>query len=266
MTKKNNIHCRILVKSVVKYGYYYKKGIMMIKIVICDDTEGEAALLQSWVVKYGSEHQLTMFTDVYPSGEQLLKHYGRQYDLLILDIELPGINGVQAAKHIRRQDKEVRIIFATNYQDYAFESFQVEPSGYVLKSQPYLIFAKTFMRTLNHLNARKSPILFRMNMDKYYVELGSIIYVEYFEHKLSVRLMDGTMKLVKGTLKNFLLQDSSGLLLHIHKNCVVNMLWIERCESRRIYMKGINLPFEVSRPKWKEIENRYLIYCKERLM
>ncbi len=238
----------------------------MIKIAICDDIPREAEKMEKWVTRFSKENKREFLIDIYESGEELLLHYGGQYDILILDIVLKGVNGVRLASHIRKYDQKVLILFSTRSPDYAFESFKADPSGYLLKSQSYEIFSDIFKKTLNRLSKRKCPILICTQGIKQYVELGSIVYVEYFEHKLEIHFMNGSTQIMKGTIKNFKGQDENGVLMHIHKNCLINKMWVEQCGGRKIYLKGIEKPFDVSRPKWKEIEQEYLRYCKERLL
>lgn len=238
----------------------------MIRIAICDDVTREAMKMKEWIISFSEKYNREIFVDIYESGEELLLHYGGQYDILILDIVLDGTNGVYLAKHIRKYDQMVLIIFSTKSPDYAFDSFQADPCGYFLKSQSFEIFSDILKKALNKLQKRRCPVLIHSQGVKQCVELGSIVYIEYFEHKLEIHFMDGSMQTMKGTIKSFKMQDRNGLLLHIHKNCLVNKMWVEQCGKRRIYMKGIDMPFEVSRPKWKEVEQEYLSYCKERLL
>ena len=75
--------------------------------------------------------------DLFSGGEEFLADFRRgKYDLIFLDIYMEGINGIQTAAEIRRQDKSVRLIFVTTSNDFAAESYSLRADYYLLK--PYV--------------------------------------------------------------------------------------------------------------------------------
>ena len=101
----------------------------MINIAICDDDlitlHNTKDLIEEYKIK-----EFNIKT--YSSGEELLKSK-REFDIIFLDIDMGGINGIETAKRIRVYDKQVKIIYVTNYTDYTSMAFSVHAFGYLVK-------------------------------------------------------------------------------------------------------------------------------------
>ena len=85
----------------------------MIRIAVCDDDERMLEQTLKLLKRYRKAH---LVTDVYTSGKALLTA-GKTYDIVLLDIDMDGLNGIETARRIRETDKEVKLIYITNYSD-----------------------------------------------------------------------------------------------------------------------------------------------------
>ena len=101
----------------------------MIKIAVCDDDE---KILGETLELLRHYKKLPLTADAYTSGEALLAA-GKKYDILLLDIDMEGPNGIETARRIREVDKEVKLIYVTNYSDYTIFAFGVHAFAYLLK-------------------------------------------------------------------------------------------------------------------------------------
>ena len=108
---------------------------MEYKIAICDDEQKDrdfvAALSRRWAEQRGNTVELTEFS----SAEQFLFCYGEQsdYDILLLDIEMGQMDGVQLAKQLRQKNETIQIVFVTGYSDYISEGYEVAALHYLMK-------------------------------------------------------------------------------------------------------------------------------------
>lgn len=108
---------------------------MHCKIALCDDEPADRTLLgtlvRRWAEKAGHTVQLAAFA----SAEQFLFHYAEEndYDILLLDVEMDGMDGVTLAKEIRKQNEAVQIVFITGYSDYIAEGYDVAALHYLMK-------------------------------------------------------------------------------------------------------------------------------------
>ena len=101
----------------------------MIKIAVCDDDEKTLGETLALLKQY---KKLPLSADAYTSGEALLAA-GKKYDILLLDIDMEGVDGIETARRIREADKEVKLIYVTNYSDYTIFAFGVHAFAYLLK-------------------------------------------------------------------------------------------------------------------------------------
>ena len=108
---------------------------MEYQIAVCDDSQSDreyvSGLVREWAKTWGAEIHM----DLFPSAEAFLFHYAehKNYDILILDIEMGEMDGVSLAKTLRRENETVQIIFLTGYSDYIAEGYEVAALHYLMK-------------------------------------------------------------------------------------------------------------------------------------
>ena len=99
------------------------------RIAVCDDDETAVSFLRGLIESYPKQG---LCVDGYSSGEELLGA-GRIYDMIFLDIDMKGIDGIETARRIRAHDRKVKIVYVTSYKEYAGRAFSVHAFGYLLK-------------------------------------------------------------------------------------------------------------------------------------
>ena len=104
------------------------------KIALCDDEEALLRLVSGLVGEWAAARQTVCGIETFPSAEAFLFQYqeDKSYDILLLDIEMTGMDGVTMAKAVRREDEAVQIIFLTGYSDYILEGFEVAALHYLM--------------------------------------------------------------------------------------------------------------------------------------
>ena len=110
----------------------------MYYIAIVEDEQEYAEQLQTFLEQYGDEHNLRFKVTVFGDGAEILEEYQPIYDLILLDIEMPQVNGMDAAERIRNQDQDVVMMFITNIASYAIRGYEVGALDYVMKPITYL--------------------------------------------------------------------------------------------------------------------------------
>ena len=106
----------------------------MIRIAICDDSPGflqqTKFMLEHWDAP--AAHSIT--TELFEDGDTLLSaHSKRPFDIILLDIVMPLLTGIETAREIRERDKTVKIVFLTSSREFAIDSYGVKASNYLLK-------------------------------------------------------------------------------------------------------------------------------------
>jgi len=106
----------------------------MLKIAICDDDLPELSIISGLLNRYKTEKNVAFMYDAFTNAIELLEAMKlHAYDILLLDVMMPGMSGLTAAHEIRSFDPAVRIIFLTSSPEYAVESYSVDAYYYMLK-------------------------------------------------------------------------------------------------------------------------------------
>lgn len=131
----------------------------MFTVGIAEDVESNRADLLSHLARYTEEHGTEFTVHEYGDGAELIDGYRPQYDILFLDVEMPQMDGLEAARRIRAVDPEVIIIFVTNMGQYAIKGYQVDALSYLVKPVPYFAFAQELTRSLAKLRRADDDVV-----------------------------------------------------------------------------------------------------------
>lgn len=108
---------------------------MKYSIAICDDSKTDAALVQSFLLEWAKQRGTEVEIEVFPSAESFLFRYDeyKAFDILLFAVEMSGMDGVSAARKVRRENAAVQIVFITGYSDYIAEGYDVAALHYLMK-------------------------------------------------------------------------------------------------------------------------------------
>jgi DNA-binding LytR/AlgR family response regulator len=157
------------------------RGVILIKIAICDDDT--AALHQTR--KYIEEYEKFRFhIDEFHSGKELIETEGH-YDIILLDIDMPEMNGLETAKLLRQRDKNVKLIYITNYSDYTIFAFAVHAFAYLLKPLKRQELYRQLEEALEYMAPGSIPLLeFQGEEGLLRIPSTDILYLEYLNRKV----------------------------------------------------------------------------------
>ena len=182
----------------------------MYHIAIVEDEAAFATQLQEYLEKYQEEHDVRFKISVFGDGEEILKDYQPLYDIILLDIEMPKVNGMQAAEQIREQDADVTLMFITNMAGYAIKGYEVGALDFVMKPVNYYTFSMKLTRALKRTRQKaRQEILLTLPDGVKKLNVQQIYYVEVQNRMLSyhtdegVFTMRGTMQSVEQMLRPY---------------------------------------------------------------
>lgn len=157
----------------------------MIRIAIAEDDTACAKQLRQYLDTFGQEFCLELAVTVYPHGQALLDNFRGQFDLLLLDIEMPWLDGMTTAQRIRHRDPEVVILFITNMAQYAIRGYEVDALDYILKPVSYFAFSQRLNRALSRIKSRKKHyMVLSVKGGTKKLDTDTIYYVESQGHNL----------------------------------------------------------------------------------
>jgi len=200
------------------------------------------------------------------SGIELLESvkFGNLFDLFLLDILMPGLNGIELAKEIRKQNNDAAIIFLTQSMDYTFDAFRVSATQYLLKPVKERTLFPILDKIISLLKQEKERY-FTLSMPESTVKIphSSIICVEFADRKLNVYLNNGSVKVSKCLRTSFsnaiapLLQD--GRFFHVHQSFIVNIDHVLELKSNSfIAVNDIEVP--IPRNKYATAKAKYFSF------
>ncbi|AGA68423.1 response regulator of the LytR/AlgR family [Desulfitobacterium dichloroeliminans LMG P-21439] len=233
----------------------------MLKIAICDDDVQELTRLTNLMKKYQAEKKATMKYVTFSNAIELLETMRKGiYDVLLLDILMPGVNGMEAAHEIRRFDSEVRIIFLTSSPEFAIESYAVDAYYYLLKpcapEKLYPVLDSLFLDSHKEeaaLNIKTASGVMR-------IPFSRLEFLEVINKKLYFHINDGSVKEIYGSLSDFepeLLSREE--FVKVHRSCIVNMCCIQEINGRELITYA-HQSAPISRLLYGKVREAYMQY------
>lgn len=174
----------------------------VINIAIVEDDDREAQKLTDFLTQFALQDHLQFQITRFSDAAMLLDQYKANYDLIFLDIMLPHISGMEAARRLRQVDHSVTIVFVTNMAQYAIEGYSVDAFDYILKPINDHAFELKLKRILSHVGSKlQDRISIRTEGGTISLRLRKICYVEVKGHYLNWHTLDGVYRSL-GPLKD----------------------------------------------------------------
>ena len=207
------------------------------RICICDDDRamhGELVRLLHDVDPTATHPLTSLYT-----GEALMAAYDgeKPFDLIFLDVEMSGTNGVEAAGHIRRADPLVMLVFVSSHRKYVFDAFPVGALHYLLKPVQPEAFADVYHRAMQRYADLHTELRLRFGEERYTVPLHRVLYVEGTRRHVVFHTLDGVRETV-GKLSDFASQLLANGFAYPHHSFLVNLDMVERIEKEKIVLRG----------------------------
>lgn len=228
-------------------------------LAVCDDQMEELELITALLARWQEERRDTLRFKTFRSGGELLDAAEREsFSLYLLDVMMPGMDGLEAAREIRAMDDTAEIVFLSSSPGFAYESYSVRAMDYLLKP----IQAEALFALLDKLALReKKPqegLTVKSGATLIRVLFSQLSYVEVSGKHLYFNLTDGSVREVYGTLKEYEpLLLSRPEFMQVHRSYIVNMLEVEELSSGGIRtFSGKQLP--VSRLQFPKIQREYM--------
>ena len=223
----------------------------MVRICVADDEAACVEQLRGYLDRYFADDANGYSLTVYRNGEELLRNYRAAYDVIFLDIEMPEMNGMEAARRLRAIDSDAVIVFLTRMAQFAVRGYEVQALDFMVKPVKYEHFAAKLERAIN-VAARRSErkIEIRMDGDLLWLPASSVYYVEVIKHDLIYHTALGDYK-ARGSLTDAekTLRDCG--FRSCSRYCLVNMKHVLGIYSWYILVGDRKI--EVSRRKRKEL-------------
>ena len=235
-----------------------KEGEVMIRIAIVDDEK----VIREQIKKLIEKKQTESVIDTYCSGEEFLLA-DRGYDIVFLDIQMDGINGIDAARALRQKAEDTVLIFVTGVKEYVFDAFDVGAFHYLIKPLEEIKFSSVYDRAALEAGKKK-----RQGMGQLFVktrnrnvtlEQSDILYIESRAKKVEIHTRTDIIEAYAGIGE--LEKQLSENFYRCHRGYLVNMAFISEYSSDSITLNN-GETIILTKEKYGEFVKVYMRYLK----
>ncbi len=208
------------------------------RIAICDNDLKDAVTLKDMCASADSDsiHSYSIFTE----GAKLCETYyngAKQFDLVFLDIEMPGMNGIEAGRRIRHYDPNVVIVFTTAYSKYALEAYDCQPLNYILKPCAFEKVSAVLSKVNQTLRLNTEYHVIKIKGISTKLPICDIFYIESFKKHVIYHTRYATYETV-GNLSDVCDALSHLGFVQVHQGYIVNMDKIVDFDNRYIILEN----------------------------
>ncbi|MEA4822835.1 MAG: LytTR family DNA-binding domain-containing protein [Clostridiaceae bacterium] len=221
---------------------------MLYRIAICDDNAEVLAYLSSLAKKWADLCDNRVLINTYQSAEAFLFQYAEDpsYDILLLDIEMGAMNGVELARKLRRDNSTVQIVFITGFPDFIAEGYEVSALHYLLKPVVFGKLCDVLSRAAARLGQAERSILLKADGESHRIREGDIISVEAFAHTCRVTTITSAFD-VQMSISDIEIQMGTAFI-RCHRSYIVGVQHIRSITRTEITLdSGDKLPLSRSR-------------------
>lgn len=211
------------------------------KIAICDDEIKLASELEELVLSCFRDDQKGVEIDVFSSGDLLMKEINDNagaYQMYLLDIEMQGIDGLETAERIRRNDDNAVIIFITSHGELMQEAFEVSAFHFLIKPLDQYKARQVILKAVESLKRKKAIIQFTIRKKVHTLFFEQIEYFESDKRKVVICLTDKTRYEYYGTFKEVIEKIPELQFVQVHNSYIINMDYISSLDGNGIEMKS----------------------------
>lgn len=232
----------------------------MIEIAVCDDEK----IVQERIIDLIEKQQTDCHIEDFATGNELLETK-KHFDLIFLDIQMEGLNGIETAQAIREHDKKTVIIFVTAVKEYVFEAFDVAAFHYLLKPIEEVKFAEIFDHAVKEILEQKRtqevPTLFvKAKNRNLTLKQHEIIYIENRANKVAIHTTRDVIEAYYAMSK--LESKLGGNFYRCHRGYLVNMAHIMEYSSDTIDMSNGEQVY-LAKERYPEFVKEYMRYLQD---
>lgn len=234
----------------------------MLNNTLCDDNSSQCAYIKSLVLDWSEQSGTEVRTSEFSSAEALLFSYDEiKPDILLLDVEMPGMNGMELAKTLRSRSETAQIIFITGFPDYISQGYDVSALHYLLKPvDPEKLF-EVLSRAAKACGEKGEPetVVFRAGTENIKLRVCDIEYIAALGHTTAVKAGGKTYDLsISISEAEKMLGDG---FIRCHRSYIVGLRYVSSVSGDSVTLDdGTKIP--VSRSMRKTVAEEFIRYYR----
>lgn len=232
--------------------------VMGLNIAICDDEK----IIREQIKELTEKEKSELCMELYETGDALLAS-GKQFDIVFLDIQMEGTDGIETAKRLRQRNEDAILIFITGIREYVFEAFDVAAFHYLLKPIEEDKFREVFRRAEREMEKRKSKrretVFIKTRNRSFSLEKDSILYIESRGKKVEIHTTGETIEAYASM--NEMEGQLGGGFFRCHRGYLVNMAYVAEYDSESITLNNGEYVY-LAKEKYGEFVKAYMRYLR----
>lgn len=208
---------------------------MNYNIAICDDSMADLDYISSLVTDWSRKSCNTVNIRTFPSAEAFLFDYAenKRYDILLLDIEMNGMDGVSLAKKVRKNNESIQIVFITGYSDYISEGYEVSALHYLMKPVHDEKVFDVLNRAAQKIEKNDHALLLKLSGEMVRIPLYEIRYLDVCQNYVTIHAkLDYTVKRTLGEFET----ELDDRFFRMGRSVIVNLSCIRRITKTNVYL------------------------------
>jgi DNA-binding LytR/AlgR family response regulator len=233
-----------------------------VKIAICDDEMVQTKYLSSLVRKWAAENKIPISVEAFGSAEAFLFAWSedRSFDVLLLDIQMPGRSGMALAKEIRQSDENLTIIFITGFADYMNEGYEVSALHYLMKPVSERKLFACLDKACKKLKTEDKMLLVESGGGQLRIRQDEILYLEAFAHTVVVTTGSQSIE-IKAGIGELEKKLDPALFLRPHRSYIVGLKFIRQIGKTALELdNGMKIP--ISRRLYPDASRAFINFYK----
>ena len=208
------------------------------KIAVCEDAASDSAKLCAYINDYCKQHCYDGQVVTFETGEALLDAFSPgAFDLIFLDIKLPGISGTEVSQKIRETDRDCSLVFITISEDYMAEGFSVQATGYVVKPIKQETMDRVMHALRRDFEQGSRLIEIPVSGENIKVFIADLLYAEVYDKYAVFHMQRGKLT-TRVPLDELEARLGGAPFLRCHRSYIINMNYVDDMRAGDFLMRN----------------------------
>lgn len=241
----------------------------MLQIAIVDDEMNQIQLIKHVVEKFFREKEIEISVSMFRNGELLLSN-PISYDLVFLDIQMDGMDGIETAQRLRVKNKKAVLFYVTSYQNYIQKSMTIHPFAFIVKpfsEEDIRVNLEDFLTYTNSVKEKKSKEIYQIHTiddHRFQVNMEEILYFHYLENRVVEIITSKNVYKIKEGIMHVYSTLNPKYFIIPNQSFIVNLHHIREIDgkNKKLVMENGDLIL-IARRKYNEVIEALNYYIAE---